>query len=273
MSFKLEKRNFSFKVFSASKLQIFPHLHSHIEIIFIEKDGKAQGFADEKTTIIEENDIFITFPNQVHYYEDIIKPMKAYVLLISPDICPEFKEIFNTQIPESPILKNAGNNALILSSIKTLYDCSQNNEEYSDTLSRGASLILLSEIFKSVKLSKIQSKNTNILKSVVDYCYENYTNDISLQNISDEINVDRYYISRIFSQQLHIGFLEYINSLRIMKACELLKTKKLSITEIAFAVGYNSVRSFNRCFRKVKGTSPKKYQVTFLEKSNSNKLL
>ena len=260
MSFKLEKRNFSFKVFSASKLQIFPHLHSHIEIIFIKKDGKAQGFADEKTTIIEENDIFITFPNQVHYYEDIIKPMKAYVLLISPDICPEFKEIFNTQIPESPIFKNAGNNALILSSIKTLYDCSQNNEEYSDTLSRGASLILLSEIFKSVKLSKIQSKNTNILKLVVDYCYENYTNDISLQNISDEINVDRYYISRIFSQQLHIGFLEYINSLRIEDACRLLRETDSTITDICTELGFQSIRSFNRAFLRRVGITPTEYR-------------
>lgn len=272
MNFKLEKRDFLFNVYPAKKIMVYPHVHSHIEITFIEKDGKSRGFSDDKTVLIEENDIFITFPNQVHHYEDIVTPMKAYVLMASPEMCPEFETIFKSQIPESPILKNAGNNPLILSSFKILYDCSQNKGKYSDTLSRGALLVLLSEIFKGIKLSKIPGKDANILKSVIDYCYENYTNDISLQSISYALNIDRYYISRIFSQQLHIGFFEYINSLRIMKASELLKTKKLSITEIAFAVGYNSVRSFNRCFRKIHNTSPKEYRLNFLEKATTPKI-
>lgn len=273
MYFELEKKSYAFMCQLVNSLQPEPHMHSHIEIVFIEKDGKTQAFADNQSTLLEENDLFISFPNQIHYYEDIVRPMKVYVLIISPDMCPEFKEIFKTRLPESSLLKNAGNNPLIVTAIKTLHSCATKTEKYSETLARGALLILLSEIFRGTHLSKITGHNTDILKEILNYCYENYTNDISLQSISETLHIGRYYISRLFSQRLHVGFMEYINSLRIRKACELLKSGKHTITEIAFSVGYNSVRSFNRCFRMVRGTSPRKYQLDSFEQASRENIL
>lgn len=273
MYFELEKKNYAFMSQISNTLQPEPHMHSHIEIIFMEKDGKTQAFADDKSVLVEENDLFISFPNQIHYFEDIVRPMKAYVLIISPDMCPEFKEIFKTRLPESPLIKNAGNNPLIVTALKALHSCATKTEKYSETLARGALLMLLSEIFKSTHLSKISGHDTDILKEILNYCYENYTNDISLQSISETLHIGRYYISRLFSKRLNIGFMEYINSLRIRKACELLKSGEHSITEIAFAVGYNSVRSFNRCFRTVRGTSPRKYQLDSFEQAARESLL
>ena len=198
--------------------------------------------------------------------------MTVYVLLISTDLCPEFKEIFKTKPPESPLIKNAGSNPLILTAIETLISCTNNTEPYVETLARGVALMLLSEIFKVTSFSEIQTHNVDILKKILNYCYENFTNDISLDDISKELHIGRYYISRIFNQKFHMGFTQYINSLRIKKARELLTLGEYSITEIAFMCGYNSVRSFNRCFRKSLNTSPRKFQLDFLEKSRQENL-
>jgi YesN/AraC family two-component response regulator len=88
-----------------------------------------------------------------------------------------------------------------------------------------------------------------------------------LQTIADELHISRYYISHLFGQRLHIGFSDYINSLRVRSAAEMLKSGNKTITEIAYAVGYNSVRTFDRCFLKVRGMTPKEYR----EKAHSKK--
>ena len=266
MDFVLEKKEYAFKSLRAASLWPEPHMHSHMEIVFIRKNGKSKAFADGKSVFLEQNDLFIAFPNQIHYYQDIITSPEVDILIISPDMCPEFKQVFDKYIPEAPIVKNAGENTRICASVELLTTCSEGEDEYSETLARGALLILLSEIFKEIKLEKVTSHSSDVLKEILNYCYENYANDISLQKIADDLHLGRYYISRIFNNRLHIGFNAYINSLRIRKACELLKSGDKTITETAFAVGYNSVRSFNRCFREVRGTSPRKYQTESLSK-------
>lgn len=273
MEFGYEKKEYAFKTLQTGFLWWEPHMHSHMEIVFIEKYGKSTVFADEKSVVVEENDLFIAFPNQIHYYEDIVRPMTAKVLIISPAMCPEFKKIFDRYVPVSPVLKNAGDNPLIRMAVETISECSDKMDEYSETVARGALLILLSEIFKAMPLEKVAQHNTDVLKELLNYCYDNYTTDISLDSVANNLHLSKYYISRLFNRRLKISFNDYINSLRIRKACELLKSDNNSITDIAFSVGYNSVRTFNRCFREVRGTSPRKYQLETLNKKEAYKTI
>ena len=120
--------------------------------------------------------------------------------------------------------------------------------------------MILSEFLNAAKLQKIKPHSPDTAKDIINFCYENYTNDISLQKIADQLHISRYYVSHLFAKKLHISFNDYINSLRIRKACEILKADKMSITETALAVGYNSVRTFNRCFQKIRGITPREYR-------------
>ncbi|MBE6655507.1 MAG: helix-turn-helix transcriptional regulator [Ruminococcaceae bacterium] len=104
------------------------------------------------------------------------------------------------------------------------------------------------------------SCETDVMKNIIHFCYENYDTDISLQTISDKLHISRYYISHLFNRKLHIGFNDYINSLRISRACEMLKLDDTPITEIAYSVGYNFIRTFNRCFQEIVGMTPKEYR-------------
>jgi len=67
----------------------------------------------------------------------------------------------------------------------------------------------------------------------------------------------------LFKRQTQIGFNEYVEKLRMAKAIDLLKEeneKRESIEVIAEKVGYNSVQSFRRAFKRVYGTTPKNYR-------------
>ena len=103
--------------------------------------------------------------------------------------------------------------------------------------------------------------DSNILKQVIKYCSKNYAQDITLANIAEVLHVSKYYVSHLFGKKLKISFSDYINTMRIKRACELLNKKDMSVIDIGFAVGYNSTRSFNRCFKNICGVSPKEYRL------------
>ena len=86
-------------------------------------------------------------------------------------------------------------------------------------------------------------------------------NDISLIDLSKRISYDYTYLSKFFQEKTGMPFNTYVNHLRINEACFLLSETSQSILEIALLCGYNSVRSFNRNFRKLRGSTPTDYRM------------
>ncbi len=265
MFFQIEHKKSAYEAHSGKTLSPTPHLHSHIEIVLL-VSGASVGIADNRRAYMSEGDLFISFPNQIHAYLDETKIVEHKIIIVSPDMCPEFGNILKNMIPESPVLKNAADNERIVSAINNIIDCKITGDEYSETEVRGSMLILMSELCRYLPLVKNVSYDSDLVKDIINYCYENYTSEISLQSIADELHISRYYISHLFGQRLHIGFTDYINSLRVRKAAEMLKSGDKTVTEVAYAVGYNSVRTFDRCFMKVRGMTPKEYKAKALQK-------
>ena len=110
MSFIFEKRDNSIEFFRSPCINFKPHLHEHIELVYI-VSGKCDLYVDDKYYSLKKGDISVVFPNQIHGYENSID-LDAYVLIFSSDILYEFKELCYNKIPSSPILKNG--NELIL---------------------------------------------------------------------------------------------------------------------------------------------------------------
>lgn len=259
MNFFLEPQVLPYLVSSTDSLSNVPHLHRHIEIIYVKK-GSAIAVCGDMQTDVESGDLFIAFPNQIHYYLANPRTMDIVLLIASPDLCPEFKQDFKSYLPECPVLKWASVNPKIAAAIENIIESSSVKTRYSDPEIKGNLMILLSELLKSLPLEKKKRYDSDLLTEILIYCYDNYTEDISLRTLADALNVSHYYISHIFNQRLHTSFRDYINSLRIEKACDMLKANDLTITEIAFAVGYNSTRTFNRCFQKGMNITPREYR-------------
>lgn len=105
------------------------------------------------------------------------------------------------------------------------------------------------------------SKYTNpTFKTILKYVNNNFCSDISIQSISKDLNVNASYISQLFKKEVGITFTEYLSNLRIDRACNMLKTTDLSISEIAEKTGYNDFFYFSRIFKKIKGMPPSKYR-------------
>lgn len=268
MYFSYQQHKRAFTIYAGATYTSFePHVHSHLELVFLREGGKTIAFADNKSVTLEKGDLFVSFPNQIHYYRDVEKPIKADIFIISPAMCPEFKKFFETSLPQIPVIKNANENPIILSALDVLVNNLSPDDKFAETIVRGAVLVLLSEYFRQVPLIQKSSHNTDTTKDIISFCYQNYTGDISLSSIAASLHISRYYVSHLFTERLNISFNDYINSLRIRKACELLKSGEYSITEAAHSVGYNSVRTFDRCFIKIKGLTPREYRAKALKKT------
>lgn len=94
--------------------------------------------------------------------------------------------------------------------------------------------------------------------------FEKLLRDLKLQNVAaldysemvEMANVDKSYLWKVFKKYLNVSPTEYINILRLERACELITDNKMSLTEIAYEVGYNNYSYFVRQFKKKYNCSP-----------------
>ena len=99
-----------------------------------------------------------------------------------------------------------------------------------------------------------------MIDNVISEIREHYMEDISLTSLSTKYNISMGYLSKMIKEQLQVNFSDYIASLRIQRAKELLRDDSLSIQEISEIVGYNDYFYFTKVFKKIEGISPSKYR-------------
>jgi two-component system, response regulator YesN len=72
--------------------------------------------------------------------------------------------------------------------------------------------------------------------------------------------MSRHHFSRTFKNAMGVTFQKYLNERRVEKAKDMMKNSRLTITEIAFFVGYADMTNFTRMFRKETGYTPSQYK-------------
>lgn len=98
------------------------------------------------------------------------------------------------------------------------------------------------------------------VKEAITYIEQNFQNDISIENIAAFCNLNRSYFGTIFKQAIGKTPQEFLISYRMSKAAQLLKTTKLSVSDIGNAVGYADQLHFSRAFKSVYNTSPRQWR-------------
>lgn len=96
---------------------------------------------------------------------------------------------------------------------------------------------------------------------VIDFIHKNYDQKITVAEIADYIGLNRSYLGTLFKKQLNMSIKEYLTRFRINKACTLLATTDLTISDIAKSVGYDDPLHFSKTFKKYKHISPSEYRI------------
>jgi AraC-like DNA-binding protein len=78
--------------------------------------------------------------------------------------------------------------------------------------------------------------------------------------LAQELGMSDSQFSRFFRRATGNTFTEFVNRIRINRACQLLRESRRFIADISLEVGFNSMANFNRRFQDIKGMTPSDYR-------------
>lgn len=106
------------------------------------------------------------------------------------------------------------------------------------------------------------TSNNSILNLTKNYINAHVFEKISLADVASHINISPSYLSSIFKKHYEQSFVDYVNMVKIEKACELIKENNYLIYQISYMLGYENAYYFSKVFRKYIGMTPKEYQIS-----------
>ena len=109
-------------------------------------------------------------------------------------------------------------------------------------------------------MTRKEEQSSSIIDRAKDYIAGHYSKDISLDDVSREVDISPYYFSKVFKEATGENFIEYLTNVRISKAKEMLQAGDSSMKEICSAVGYSDPNYFSRTFKKNVGVTPTEFK-------------
>jgi len=240
----------------------FPaHIHDDLELVYT-IHGSGTASCNGKKYTLTDNSWFLVFPNQVHHYLDFV-PGEYLVLIMKPSDLLWYQDNFINGVPDSALHAfTDGADDGIGCLLETAY------REYTrDGFSKIIAAYLTAIFGKLLPFYPVQKaghSQSNVLR-ILQYCSSHYKEDLTVESVAEHLCISRSCVSHSFSASISMNFCEYINSLRLQEAEELLKNRSYSVTEAAVLSGFPTIRTFNRAFLKKHGVSPSAYRKSLCE--------
>lgn len=105
------------------------------------------------------------------------------------------------------------------------------------------------------------------VNQVYEYVMRNFSTEITLEAAADVANMTANAFSRYFKKQTLKNFSHFVNEIRVGHACRLLQKKDLSIAQVCYESGFQSITNFNKFFKRHTGKSPLEYRKQILGES------
>lgn len=105
-----------------------------------------------------------------------------------------------------------------------------------------------------------QEKNDTVIGKAKEYIKGRFSKDISLEEVAKHVDISSYYFSKLFKEEEGMNFIDYVTTLRIEKAKQMLKVSNISIKEVCIESGYTDPNYFSRIFKKVVACTPTEYR-------------
>lgn len=185
-------------------------------------------------------------PSSLLESDNTLQPRDGFVPILSKDDYPTVHSILLSVIEELTE-KKTGYQLIVRGLLLSLY-----------MLIRRISTESLKETSEPVKETP---ENVMILQPVLDYIDENYMENFTMETLADICHLSPTHFRRIFHSIMGTNPLDYVNNIRIIKSCNLLRSTDDSILSISETVGFRSISSFNRCFLSLIQMSPRNYRI------------
>jgi YesN/AraC family two-component response regulator len=98
------------------------------------------------------------------------------------------------------------------------------------------------------------------VRQALDFVSAHFTEDLTLSQVARVASLTKFHFCRLFRQETGCSLKEHLQVVRIRRAIALLADPDLTVTEIAYAVGFNDLSHFDKVFRRIAGVPPREYR-------------
>ena len=109
-------------------------------------------------------------------------------------------------------------------------------------------------------MNKNSETSNEVVETAKSYIEANFNKNLSLEDVSRQVNISSYYLSRIFKETTGENFIDYLTNLRIERAKDLISKTQYSMKEICNMCGYSDPNYFSKSFKKNVGVTPTEYR-------------
>ena len=275
---RIQYDNPEFRVFAHKNYnlanEIFPgmviHYHKDVELIYI-RSGYASYRVNDKVIHLESGDGIIVNSDQLHLLisEDVDYCLDC--VIFDPELIMGNKYIKEKYMPfligdaasDCIVLRSSdAADKIILEGIGQIVYMSYLENHEMEILS------VLQRVYQLLyeKMRKVDSKRTlsapdlNSMRDMIDYINSNYSGRITVAGICASGHVGKNTCIDLFKKYTNMSPIDYVRSIRLLNAIKYLKNSEMSITEIAYAVGFNSASYFTKSFRQFYDMTPVEYR-------------
>jgi len=252
------------------------HYHPEFEIIFVEKSygirlmGNHIGhFSDGDLMFISPNLPHVWRNDKDFYQGKDDRYVDVYVIQFREDALspgffnlPEFTHIRKLFIlGQQGVLINGKDHSNIANLIKRVYNTSgiERLTAFLSTLDAIANTDEYMLLSSPGYANTVNNTDAERINKVMNYLMENFSNEITLDEIAEIVNLNKSSFCRYFKNRTKKTCSQFLNEIRIAHACKLLINEDKKISQICYATGYNNISHFNRQFKLITGLTAKEY--------------
>lgn len=230
-----------------------PHAHEHLQFLYV-TSGEVSLVINDRTYELHRGDLSLIPPHVIHeiYTNTEYEQVGANILLTDETgmmgVCGLLKQHVTNPIilRDSDLLNHAEtikkmlSNATVLNETKAAYRVGR----------------MLLHVLDTIKTNEKE----DIAEQLIDYFNEHMGEKILVQDAANAFHMSVSHLERIAHTHFNMGLIALYNRLRVDYACNLLINSSLSISDIAFRVGFAETSAFSAFFKRYEGRSPKVYR-------------
>ncbi len=225
------------------------HTHHKGQLVYVES-GFQYLTVEGNVYLLPQNHAAWIPPNALHKTNSHSEKIKLMILFFETNTEVSFYRDVNIfSVP--PVLKEM---------IKYAEKWSKNeSEDLNETIFLHALFNELPQFARQSLQLRLNLPNDQRLKRAIDYFHDHYMENIRIEDLSDIANLSLRSLERIFKEETGMTLNKYQQLLRIIKSLEFLSLEEMTISEIAFKVGYKSLQAYTNSFYSVMKYRPSEF--------------
>lgn len=261
--------SFPVSCWEGSQLQYVAHWHGEVELLYI-LQGRMRVSVNRQCQELGPGDLALIGSGEIHYYEGPDPECRYMILIFAPELTGQPSGWPRRKGPHASVIRGTDGRPdagwkEITELMKVVLREAAGKQTAWKGMVRAALWELTARAERMLPADAAHSGDGRFgethdrMQKALNYIYLHCLKPVRLTDVAKTASMSPSHFSRTFSRYTGQNLNSYVNCLRIKRAKELLERTE-SIVDIAYESGFDSVRNFNRAFKKAESVTPREYR-------------